>query len=90
MKLSPSLKLHLLQNLLAINSLRYYASNAECSGHFLCVSLNLAGVNYKGNTAKQFTKSCSLNPFGAALTWYDGLPPRLTNNFDTLVERFSV
>ena len=27
---------------------------------------------------------------GATLTWYDGLPPRSIDNFDTLVERFSV
>jgi len=26
---------------------------------------------------------------GATLTWYDGLPPRSINNFDTFVERFS-
>ncbi|KAG5001404.1 hypothetical protein JHK87_022476 [Glycine soja] len=26
---------------------------------------------------------------GATLTWYNGLPPRSENNFDTLVERFS-
>ncbi|KAH1242039.1 hypothetical protein GmHk_07G019464 [Glycine max] len=25
-----------------------------------------------------------------SLTWYDGLPPRSIDNFDTLVERFSV
>jgi len=27
---------------------------------------------------------------GATLTWHGGLPPRSINNFDTLIERFSV